>query len=236
MKKMPLSLFAVAFLTPVVSAQTPKIVTVLKGFDPVELVDNREVKGSETISVTRGKYRYLFTREENKKRFERSPSEFQIQMGGGCGRMGSLSGDGNPDRYHIFNRRIYIFASEQCRNSFKAAPENHLELPDSAPTGSAADKQRAKELLDLTLKGFGGAAKVDAIKTYQAIIKLAYKQGDTTTEYKQTETIVFPNRYRNEYDWGSATEASVLSPGAAVTIYKKEPWVREEPVKAALER
>ena len=48
--------------------------------------------------------------------------------------------------------------------------------------------------------------------------------------------IAFPNRYRNEYDWGSAIEASVLSPTVAVTIYKNEPWVREEPFRAALER
>lgn len=150
--------------------------------------------------------------------------------------MGSLSGEGNPDRYHVFNRRIYIFASEQCRNSFKAAPENHLERPDPAPTGSVADIQRARELLDLAMRGIGGSAKVDAIKTYQANIKIAYKQGDKTTEYKQTETIAFPNHYHNEYDWGSATEVSVLSPGAAVTIYKNEPWAREEPVRAALDR
>ncbi len=236
MTKTTLNLIATVFLANMVCGQTPKVVTVLNGFDPIELVDNREVKGSETISVTRSKYRYLFARAENKRKFERSPAEFQIQLGGGCGRMGSLSGEGNPDRYHVFNRRIYIFASEQCRNSFKAAPENHLESPDPAPTGSAAEKLRAGELLDLAVTAIGGSAKVNAIKTYQAKINLAYKQGDKTTEYKQTETIAFPNRYHNEIDWGSATEVSVLTPGAAVTSYKNESWVREEPVRAALER
>ncbi|MGE0128365.1 MAG: hypothetical protein AB7U82_09820 [Blastocatellales bacterium] len=236
MKKIPGVFLAIVFLTPAICAQTPKVVTVLKGFDPVELIDSREVKGSESLSVTRGKYRYLFATDANKKRFEKSPAEYQIQMGGGCGRMGSLSGEGNPDRYYVLNRRIYIFASEQCRNSFKAAPENHLEAPDPAPTGSVADKKRAQELLKLALDGTGGTARVDAIKTYQANIKLGYKQGDKTTEYKQTETIAFPNLYRNETDWGSATEVNVLSPAAAVTIYKNETWVREEPVRAALER
>lgn len=236
MKRLTLGLLAIVFLMTGVDAQSVKVVTALKGFDPLELVDNREVKGLENLSVVRGKYRYLFASEANKKRFEKSPDQYQIQMGGGCGRMGSLSGVGSPDRYYVFDRRIYIFASEQCRNSFKAAPENHLEKPDAAPEGSAADKRRGQELLKLALDGLGGAKKVDAIKTWQADIKLAYKQGDKTLEYKQTQAIAFPNRYRNEYDWGSSKNADVLLPGSAITADSKEAWIREEPVRAAIER
>lgn len=220
----------------IAAAQTPSVVTVLKGFDPVELVDGKEVKGSDSLSITRTRYRYLFASEANRKRFVKSPDEFQIQMGGGCGRMGSLSGVGSPDRYYVFNRRIYIFASEQCRNSFKAAPEKHLELPDAPPTGTAADKQRARQLLALALKGFGGAKQVDALKTYQARIKLAYKSGDKVDEYKQTQTIAFPDRFRDEYDWGSSTTADFLSDGGVVSVDSKGAWAREEPVRAALER
>jgi len=236
MKKTMVGLFAVVFLSLIVSGQSPQVVTVLKGFDPVELVDGREVKGAEDLPVVRGKYRYLFASEANQRRFEKSPAEFQIQMGGGCGRMGSLSGVGNPDRYYVFNRRIYIFASEQCRNSFKAAPENHLETPDAPPTGSAADKKRAQEWLNLALKGFGGAKQVDAVKTWQANLKLAYKQGDKVDEYRQTETIAFPNRYRSEYDWRTSITADALLPGSAVSVDSKGAWLREEPVRAALER
>jgi YHS domain-containing protein len=236
MKRLMMGLSAIVFLTTGVDAQSVKVVTALKGFDPVELVDGREVKGAENLSVTRGKYRYLFASEANKQLFEKSPGQYQIQMGGGCGRMGSLSGVGSPDRYYVFDRRIYIFASEQCRNSFKAAPENHLERPDVAPTGSAADKKRGQELLKLALDGMGGAKNVDAIKTYQAGIKLAYKQGDKVDEYKQTETIAFPNRYRNEYDWRTSITADFLLPGSAVSVGSQETWVREEPVRAALER
>ncbi|MCI0523828.1 MAG: hypothetical protein L0Y75_01065, partial [Acidobacteria bacterium] len=118
MKRLMMGLLAIVFLMTGVVAQSVKVVTALKGFDPIELADNREVKGLENLSVARGKYRYLFASEANKKLFEKSPDRYQIQMGGGCGRMGSLSGVGNPDRYYVFDRRIYIFASEQCRNSF----------------------------------------------------------------------------------------------------------------------
>jgi YHS domain-containing protein len=218
------------------AAQAPKIVTVLKGFDPVELVDGREVKGEASLSVTRGRFRYLFANVQNKALFVKAPDTYQIQMGGGCGRMGSLSGEGNPDRYHVFDRRIYIFASEQCRNGFKAAPEQHLENPDAPPAGTAAEARRAKELLNLALKGFGGAVQVDALKNYQAKIKLGYKQGDKLDEYWQTETIAFPAQYRNEYDWRTSTSADVLSDGKAVSINRDGTYEREEPVKEALVR
>ncbi|HEX9004964.1 MAG TPA: hypothetical protein VGB07_33950 [Blastocatellia bacterium] len=222
-------------------AQTSaQVVTVLKGFDPVELVNGKEVQGQESLFVVRTRYRYLFASEANKKAFEKSPEEFQIQFGGGCGQMGSLSGAGNPDRFHVFNKRIYIFASESCRNSFKKAPENHLETPDAAPTGTAADKKRGQELLQLALKGLGGAAKVDAVKSYQAKIKLGYKQGDKLTEYPQTVTIGFPGRYRNEYNWGASQTGDVLLPDGALSLTTKnastDAWQREEPVRAALER
>lgn len=150
-----------AALTVVAGAQAAPVVTVLKGFDPIELIDGREVAGSESISITRGRYRYLFATEANKRKFEKSPEEHQIQLGGGCGRMGSLSGAGNPDRYYVFDWRIYIFASEQCRNGFKAAPEKHLEAPDAPPSGTPAELRRGRELVALALKGLE-----DVVKTY----------------------------------------------------------------------
>lgn len=236
MKKILIAAIALCCLSVVAAAQKLEIVTVLKGNDPVELVEGREVSGQQSLSVVRGKYRYLFASEANKKSFEKSPDEYQIQLGGGCGRMGSLSGAGNPDRYYVFNRKIYIFASEQCRNGFKAAPENHFEGPDAIPTGTVGDKKRGQELINLALKGMGGAKAVDTVKTWQANIVLSYPQGDKVTEYKQTQTIAFPGRFRNEYDWGGSLDATVLVPGKATSISSKEIWVREEPVRAAMER
>lgn len=239
-KSLSILLIILCFSFAAFAQTSDQVVTVLKGLDPVELVNGQEVPGKETLSVVRTRYRYLFASEANKKAFEKSPSEYQIQFGGGCGQMGSLSGAGNPDRFYVFNKRIYIFASESCRNSFKKAPENHLENPDAAPTGTAAEKKRGQELLQLALKGLGGAAKVDAVKTYQAKIKLGYKQGDKVSEYPQTVTIVFPGRYRDEYNWGSSQTGDVLLPEGALSLTTKnagtDTWQREEPVKAALER
>lgn len=219
-----------------VVAQTAPAVVVLKGFDPVELVNGREVKGLATFSVTRGRYQYLFANVANKRAFEKAPAVYQIQMGGGCGRMGSLSGVGNPDRFYVFDRKIYIFASEQCLAGFKAAPEKHLEYPDQPPTGTAAERRRAQTLIQLALKGFGGAARVDALKTYQAKIKLGYKVGDKVDEYWQTQSIAFPGRYRNEYDWRTSISADVLRPDSALSVDKNGAYEREAPVREALER
>lgn len=236
-----LSFVLVGIISGVVSAQTPKqVITVLKGLDPVELVNGTEVPGQESLSVVRTRYRYLFSSEANKKAFEKFPADYQIQFGGGCGQMGSLSGAGNPDRFHVFNKRIYIFASESCRNSFKKNPDAHIETADAAPTGTAAEKKRGQELIALALKGFGGASKVDGVKNYQAKFKLGYKQGDKILEYPQTTTIGFPGNYRNEYDWGTSQIGDVLAAGGAVSLSSSktgnDAWPREEPVKTALER
>ena len=236
-----LSVVLVWSVSGVVSAQTPKqVVTVLKGLDPVELVNGKEVQGQEHLSVIRTRYRYLFSSEANRKAFEKSPADYQIQLGGGCGQMGSLSGAGNPDRFHVFNKRIYIFASESCRNSFKKNPDAHIETADAAPTGTAAEKKRGQELIALALKGFGGASKVDRVKNYQAKLKLGYKSGDKVTEYPQTKTVAFPGNFRDEYDWGASQTGDVLAAGGAISLSSgksgSDAWQREEPVKAALER
>ncbi|MFN0083958.1 MAG: hypothetical protein ACKVX9_01085 [Blastocatellia bacterium] len=241
MKNMISVFLAIVCWSLLAPAQSPgQVVTVLKGLDPVEMVSGKEVQGQEPLSVVRGRYRYLFASEANRKAFEKSPDEYQIQFGGGCGQMGSLSGAGNPDRFYVFNKRIYIFASDSCRNSFKKNPEAHLETPDAAPMGSAAERRRGQELLTLALKGFGGASKVDGVKNYQARIKLSYRQGDKVTEYPQTKTHVFPGRYRNEYDWGSSQTGDVLLPDRAISISRRasgsDAWQREEAVRAALER
>jgi YHS domain-containing protein len=235
MKKMIFLLILFFVVSPVAHAQL-EVFTVLKGLDPVELVAGREVPGLPSLSVTRVRYVYLFSNEANKKTFESAPDRYQIQLGGGCGRMGSLSGVGDPNRFHVFDGRIYIFASEQCRNSFKASPENHTESPDAPPTGSAEERKQGERLIALALKGFGGANQVDGVKTYRATIRLAYRQGEKVDEYKQIQTIAFPDRFRDEYDWRSSMTADVLRPDVAVSSDKSGSWTRESPVRAALEQ
>lgn len=235
MRKPILLLFVLLAAAASAHAQSPQVVTVLSGLDPVALVDGKESKGLENLSVVRGRYRYLFVNAENKGLFERSPELYQIQLGGGCGRMGPLSGAGSPDRFYVHDRRIYIFASESCRNGFKAAPELHIDKPDPVPEGSQADRKRAMSIIERALNGLGGAKRVDALTTYQASLKITYADGSGSTEGDRVVSISFPDRYRQEEKWGESTFADLLIPGRAVT-FSKTSWVREEQVRAALER
>ena len=46
-----------------ISAQNDKSVVVLKGFDAVSLTQGKEIKGKETLSVIRGRFKYLFANQ-----------------------------------------------------------------------------------------------------------------------------------------------------------------------------
>lgn len=236
MKKTLSVLLIALFLSVLAAAQKPEVVTALKGNDPVELVNGAEVKGSEEISSVRGKYRYLFATEANKALFEKSPDQYRIQLDGGCGSMGSLSGEGNPDRYFVFDKRIYIFASEQCRNTFKSNPKNYIEAPDAPPVGSESERRRARELIGLALKGFGGEMRVDGVKNVQTKFKIVYKQGDKETVGEQVVTMAFPNLYREEEKWGESRYVNVLMSGGSAQATNKFFRERESEFKEALER
>lgn len=101
-------------------------VPVLEGLDPVMLVQGKEVPGSLKITVTRGKFQYLFTNAENKATFEKDPARYEIQLDGACARMGPPV-TGNPDLYTVYQGRIYIFGSGECKTRFEATPAKYLE-------------------------------------------------------------------------------------------------------------
>src|SRR5262245_46556699 len=108
-------------------AESPKIADALKGLDPVELVAGREVPGQAELTTVRGLFRYQFANPANKAAFEKEPERYAVQFGGVCMKMGPLSGQGSPDRFFVHDKRIYLFASESCRNAFKAAPEKFID-------------------------------------------------------------------------------------------------------------
>jgi YHS domain-containing protein len=206
---------------------SPEILTAVKGLDPIELVQGREVQGAETFSVVRGKFRYFFASAANQERFEKNPQQFSIQLGGACGRMGPLSGLGAPDRFFAHDGRIYIFASESCRNNFKSAPEQHLDAADAPPAGTAQEQKRAQKLIQLALDGFGGAEKVDTVTNLHAITKTTYKHGDGTADYVTEMSVIFPDKYRSEQSWLDWRGADVVNANHGFRIDNKETWEME---------
>jgi YHS domain-containing protein len=168
----------------------------VKGLDPIALSEGKELIGLESLEARHGLFRYRFASKENKAAFEAKPEERGIQFGGACGKMGPFSGNGNPARFFVHDGRIYVFASEGCRDAFKKDPEKHIERPNPVPEGSAEQRKRGAELLDLTLNGFGGAKRVDGLKTLQEMTRHAYKQGDKETVSKYQVAWAFPDRVR----------------------------------------
>ena len=105
--------------------QKSEAVLSLKGLDPVMLAKGKEVKGDEKLAVSRSGFRYLFSSAANKAIFEKEPKLYEIQMGGSCPVVPGAEGD--PDRFVVYKERIYIFASDQCVESFKANPEGFVK-------------------------------------------------------------------------------------------------------------
>ena len=105
---------------------------VLRGLDPVLLSEGREVEGLDSFTAERGGYRYRFSSSQNCERFVASPERYEIQLAGACAYMsgrGAPPGSGDPDRFHVHDQRIYIFASDACRDGFKTDPGRYLPDP-----------------------------------------------------------------------------------------------------------
>lgn len=218
-----------------VQAEPPPVVLAIKGLDPVKLTQRREVAGKEDLTVTRGRFKYQFCSQETKAAFEKSPESYAIQWGGACGRMGPLSGIGNPDRWHIHDKKIFIFASEGCRNGFMAAPARYLEPSDELPEGTATQKKRGSELIALALKGFGGAEVVDDLKSIRQKFELAYPQKDKPDFLMNKSRIfAFPSQFREEDSYTGWTGCNVVTPKGGFSTSKNVAWPLESDVRTVL--
>jgi YHS domain-containing protein len=206
-----LFLLALAFvaLTPPVRAGA---ITCTFQMDPVELVAGRETLGNADISADRYQYRYVFANERNRDVFLAHPEEFEIQLGGACGRMGVLSGAGDPERFAVHDGKIYIFASDGCRNTFLKDPSAVLETEDAPITADPESVVRARELIDRCIESMGGADRVDAVRSYRQIeAKEVVSQNEKHTQ-SDSLLIVFPSGVRTDYAWDASRWTTVESP------------------------
>jgi YHS domain-containing protein len=193
----------------------------LAGNDPVMLTAGQETKGKEEHQVTRGRYRYVFANAENQNKFEAAPDKYGIQFDGFCMKMGPLSGRGSPGRWFVSDGRIYLFASESCRDRFKADPAAFTDRADAPPTGTEAEQKRGQELIKGALEGFGGADKVDALKSVRWEVKTVYEEQGQKAESVQATTVVLPDRLRLDYTYGTFSEGHALAGGRLVEISAK---------------
>ncbi|MBS1793228.1 MAG: DJ-1/PfpI family protein [Acidobacteria bacterium] len=158
------TLFLLFFVVSGIFAQTEKAVIVLKGLDAVDLVEGKEVKGKEGISVTRGRFKYLFSNRANKQKFERNPELYEVQKNGECTFMPGVPGD--PELWQVYQGKIYLFGTPMCRERFQLSPETILH-PEKRPKikvrNVAIVLYEGVELLDFAGPGevFSAAQTVD---------------------------------------------------------------------------
>ena len=215
-------LFAAIFLlciSGVAIAQSAQdAVPVLEGLDPVMLVQGKEVPGNLKITVTRDNFQYMFASEANKAAFEKDPARYEIQLNGSCARMGPPV-RGNPDLYTVYQGRIYIFGSGECKTRFEAAPANYLEAESEpktkvAPTPEALKKGRA--LIEQAIRAMGSAKLIDGLTNYvEKTTSLQTRQG-SDVEVKTNLTILFPDRVRLDRVIPDYTNPSVMRQTAVV--------------------
>ncbi len=177
--------------------------------DPVELLAGRAVQGDESHAVAHGMYNYHFVSAANLAAFEKSPEKYAVQLGGACARMGPLSGYGRGDIYAVHDGQIFLFASNQCRESFLKAPEKLLERDDAPPPRDAAAEKRGRELIELAAKHAGGA-RLDELKSYRHVIARTEKHGETDYKIVDSIALAFPDRIRREESWNDSTYGQVV--------------------------
>jgi YHS domain-containing protein len=210
--------FALSLMVGTIALAAEEPVTALGGLDPVMLIQGTEVKGKAAWQVTQGRYRYLFADEASQRKFQAAPDRYRVQFDGFCMKMGPLSGRGSPERWLLSEGRLYLFASDSCRDSFKSDPAAYTDRADAPPTGRAADQKRGRELIELALAGFGGADKVDALKNIRWETITIYEQEGKKTEMRQATTVVLPDHLRLDYSYGDFRDGHELANGRLVEV------------------
>lgn len=200
-----------------VAPQGAEAIIPLEGLDPVLLAEGKEVQGEDKFSLVRGRFRYFFASAETRARFEKEPGRHEIQLGGTCARMGP-GVRGNPDLFLVHEGRIYIFGSPACVKAFKDAPGKFLETekaaaPAAAP--SAESLRRGRALVERSVEAAGGAARIDALKSYSESGVVEVRRPNGVEEMKTSLLRVFPDKFRQERTYSFGTIATVVTPGDA---------------------
>ncbi|MCG3130237.1 MAG: hypothetical protein FLDDKLPJ_00991 [Phycisphaerae bacterium] len=208
--------------------------------DAVELVAGREVAGQESIHADHHRYRYLFSSEANKAEFLKDPARYEIQLGGACGRMGPLSGEGSPDRRLVHEGRIYIFASDACRKAFEANAAKLLDRDDPAPTGTPEQMREGLALIEKAVAAFGGAERVDGLKSYSEEFVENVESGGKTYRHRKAWILGASGALRLEEEWDDWKWAAVRSGEEAwfsqTSSTGRESWNMHPQQVQALER
>lgn len=184
-------------------AQSPPLA--VRGLDPVELCQGRETPGRADLETERAGYTYRFASPATRTTFQDDPARYEIQMGGGCARMGPLSGRGDPARFAVHDQRIYIFASDACRKGFLADPAGYIDRDDTLPELDEAQRVAGRALLDQVLDAHGGAAEIDRVQTLRLLSHKRVLQAGVAYQVREEWSAVLPDRVHHRTSWNESS-------------------------------
>lgn len=191
------------------SAQVP--VEPLEGLDPVLLVEGKEVDGDPAVTFDRGGYRYSFASAETRDRFAADPERYEIAQQGFCARMGAPT-VGNPQLFHVFQGKIFVFGSGECHRRFVAEPTKFLE-PESGPplaqTASPEALAAGRVLLEQVKQSLGGVALEGLTSLRLALVPAATSPAETPAS---THILRFPDQFRYEDERSFGRAVQVVTP------------------------
>lgn len=158
--------------------------SVLVPFDPVAFVERGErVEGSPALEIEEAGFRYRFADEASRAAFlavERTPPRaprYRVAMGGGCGRMGALTGCGDPARAVAFDGRLHLFASESCRATFERDPAAFVERFERGTAIDGDTRVRGEALAARVVRRLGGD-RIDAGASVELVSTRTERAGD----------------------------------------------------------
>ena len=182
--------------------------------DVVELVRGSEVAGVEEYALRHAGHRYLFASEESLRAFAARPWRYEVQLGGACARMGPLSGLGSTEILAVHEGRVFLFASEACREGFLKDPERVLERDDPVPESNPETLRRGRELIEGAVRAMGGAERVDGVHSLRLRWEGTVEAGGREYRRKRRVAIVFPGSFRVDSAWDDEDHAHVVAAGS----------------------
>lgn len=153
--------------------------------DPVLLVEHdTHAPGVARFAAEHEGRIYHFATDESRARFVADPARYAVRLGGSCARMGPFSGEGRVDLYAAVEGRVYLFASESCRETFLTHHPRLLETDDAPIDPTPEARARADAVLKGAIDRATGGRGLGAFAWFETTRTERVESGGTEYEHE----------------------------------------------------
>lgn len=184
---------------------------VLKGLDPIDLIAGKEVAGNPQLHADYLRHRYHFSSVAHLNAFKKAPEKYAVQNGGACGKMGALTGKGSPARFAVAKGKIFLFASDGCRETFLANQEQYFAPAFKRPNSTAAQRSEASQLLQQIRAAHGGSA-LDSAKVIEWDRTTPYSENGVNKIWHTKHAYLGPDKFA-QWEEAEGVKAFFVSDG-----------------------